>query len=60
LTVPQLQTLIAGALERRLGTGRSEYMRRTASRRLRRIEEARLYRWKSLNRLPPLRVSQQE
>jgi hypothetical protein len=49
-----------GVLERRLGTGWSEYMRRTASRRLRRIEEARFYRWKSLNRLPPLRVGQQE
>jgi len=60
LTVPQVQTLIAGVLERRLGTGRSEYMRRTASRRLRRIEEARFYRWKALNRLPPLRVGQQE
>jgi hypothetical protein len=35
LTVPLLQHLIARVLERRLGTGRSEYMRRTASRRLR-------------------------
>ena len=35
-------------------------MRRTASRRLRRIEEARFYRWKALNRLPPLRVGQRE
>jgi hypothetical protein len=35
-------------------------MRRTASRRLRRIEEARFYRWKALNRLPPLRVGQKE
>jgi hypothetical protein len=34
-------------------------MRRTASRRLCRIEEARFYRWKALNRLPPLKVGQQ-
>jgi len=60
LTVPQLQNLIAGVLQRRLGTGRSEYMRRTASRRLRRIEEARFYRWKARNRLPPPRVGQPE
>ena len=60
LTVRQLQKLIAGVLDRHLGTGRSEYQRRTASRRLRRLEEARLYRWKALNRLPPLRVGQQE
>jgi SRSO17 transposase len=60
LTVTQLQKLIAGVLQRRLGTGGSEYMRCTASRRLRRIEEARLYRWKALNRLPPLRVDQRE
>jgi hypothetical protein len=60
LTVPQLQKLIAGVLDRRLGTRRSGYMRRTASRRLRRIEEARFYRWKALNRLPPLRIGQQE
>ena len=44
----------------RLGTSRAEYMSRTASRRLRRIEEARFYRWKALNRLPPLRVGQLE
>jgi hypothetical protein len=43
-----------------LGTERAEYQRRTASRRLRRIEEARWYRWKALNRLPPLRVGQRE
>jgi hypothetical protein len=35
-------------------------MNRTASRRLRRIEEARFYYWKERNRLPPLRVGQQE
>ena len=30
------------------------------NRRLRRIEEARFYRWKALNHLPPLRINQQE
>ena len=47
-------------LERRLGTGRSGYVNRTASRRLRRIEEARFYRWTALNRLAPLSVGQLE
>jgi hypothetical protein len=60
LTVPQVQELIAGVLQRQLGTSRSEYMSRTASRRLRRIGEARFYRWKALKRLPPLRVKQLE
>jgi SRSO17 transposase len=60
LTIAQLQKLIAGVLERRFGTGASEYMRRTASRRLRRIEEARFCRWKALKRLAPRRVSQKE
>jgi SRSO17 transposase len=60
LTVSQLQKLIAGVLQRRLGTGRSGYMRRTATRRVRRIEEARFYRWKALNRLAPRRVGQWE
>jgi hypothetical protein len=58
--VPQLKGLIAGLVQRRLRAGGSEYMRRTASRRLRRIEEARFYRWKALNRLPPLRIDQRE
>jgi hypothetical protein len=56
LTVPQLRKLVAGMLERRLGTVRSGYMNRTASRRLRRIEGARFYRCTALNRLAPLRV----
>jgi SRSO17 transposase len=60
LTVPQLQKLMAGVLQRRLGTMGAEYMSRMASRRLRRSEEARFYRWKSLNRLAPLRVGQRE
>jgi SRSO17 transposase len=60
LTVPQVQELIAGVVQRRLGTERAEYQRRTASRRLCRLEEARWYRWNALNRLPPLRVGQQE
>jgi hypothetical protein len=47
-------------LERRLGTRRSAYLNRTATRRLQRIEEARFYYWKARKRLPPLRVSQQE
>jgi hypothetical protein len=60
LTVSQLQKLIAGVLQRRLGTWRSGYIRRTATRRLRRMEEARLYRWKALNRLAPRRLRQAE
>ena len=60
LTPIQLQTLVAGVLERRLGMGRSTYMSRTASRHLRRIEEARFYRWKALKRLPPLKMGQRE
>jgi hypothetical protein len=60
LIVPQLQGLIAGVLERRLGTWRSGYINRTASRRLRRIKEARFYRWKARNRLPPPRRAQRQ
>ena len=55
-----MRKLVAGVLEQRLGVGQEEYMRRTASRRLCRIEEARLYHWKKHNRLPPLRVGQVE
>jgi hypothetical protein len=58
--VSQLQKLIAGVLQRRLGSERPEFLRRLATRRLRRIEEARFYHWKLLNRLAPLRICQQE
>jgi SRSO17 transposase len=56
LTVPQTRVLIAGILDRALGTYRAGHKRRTVQRRLRRNEEARLYHWRSLNRLPPRRL----
>ena len=60
LTVSQLRKLIAGMLQRRLGTDRVEYIVRTATQRLRRTEEARFYHWKQHNRLAPQRISQRE
>ena len=60
LTVPQLRALIAGVLNRHLGCYRIAHIRRTATRRLRRNEEARLYHWKRRNRLPPRRFEQRE
>ena len=56
----QLQKLLAGVLQRRLGSERQEFLRRLATRRLRRIEDARFYHWKSLNLLAPKRLCQQE
>jgi SRSO17 transposase len=60
LTLPQLQKLIALVLEKKLGSNHYEHRIRTANRRLHRIEEARLYHWKSRNLLAPRRVSQKE
>jgi hypothetical protein len=53
--VPQVRLLLAGLLNRLLGCLRSTHIRRTANRRLRRNEEARLYHWRQRNRLPPRR-----
>ncbi len=58
--VTQVQELIAGVVQRWLGTERAGYQRRAGSRRLRRVEEARCCRCKALNRLPPWRVGQLE
>jgi hypothetical protein len=56
--VPQARVLIAGVLNRMLRVYRDGHIRRTANRRLRRNEEARLYRWRRHNRLPPRRFNQ--
>jgi len=60
VTVRQVRKLMAGVLQRRLGSYREEVIRRTATRRLRRSEEARFYHWKAHNRLAPLRLGQRE
>ena len=56
--MPQVQGLIAMMLIAALGCHRPTRMRRTANLRLRRNEEARLYHWRSRNRLPPRRFDQ--
>ncbi len=58
--MPQVRKLIAGVLQRRLGSDTQEALNRTATRRTRRIELARFYHWKKLNRLAPRRISQLE
>lgn len=50
--------LIAGLLNRALKVHTSARMRRTATRRLRRNEEARLYHWRQRKCLPPRRFEQ--
>jgi len=60
LTVPLVRMLIAALLQQRLGSGSVEHIWQTAQRRLRRVEEARFYHWKHLNRLAPKRVTQRE
>lgn len=54
----QVQVLLAGVLNRMLNSKSPGHMHRTANRRLRRNEEARLYHWHRLNRLPPRRFEQ--
>ncbi len=58
LTVPQVQTMIAGLLNQPLHCNRPAQIRRTMNRRLKRNEEARLYHWRRHNRLPPRRFEQ--
>jgi hypothetical protein len=58
LTVPVLRVLIAGLINRALKVHTPTQMRRTADRRLKRNEEARLYHWRQRKRLPPLRFDQ--
>jgi len=61
LTVPQLRWCIAAILHRALGCDQTDYICRTSTRRLKRLEQARLYSWKKKhNRVPPLRVRQRE
>lgn len=61
ITVPQVQTLLAGLLHAALVGNDLERLARQCERRLRRNELARLYYWKKHhNRLPPLRVNQRE
>jgi hypothetical protein len=60
LTVPQVRLMIAGLLNRALSVHTPTRMTRTANRRLRRNEEARLYHWRQRNRLPPRRFDQLE
>ena len=59
LTVPQLQGLIAGALERRLGTWRSGYIRRTA-RALRWVEQSAFLPLDGMQPIASLRIDQRE
>ena len=52
---------MAAILRRALGCDQTDYICRTSTRRLERIEQARLYSWKKKhNRMPPLRVRQRE
>lgn len=60
LTMPLVRVLLAGLLQERLGSGSVEHIWQTAQRRLHRVEEARFYHWKHLNRLAPKRVTQRE
>jgi hypothetical protein len=47
-------------LHEALGCDKPERLRRTMTRRLQRNEQARLYHWKSRNRLAPTRVPNHE
>jgi len=58
LTVPPVQAMIAGLLDRLLNCHGPERIRRNMNRRLKRNEEARLYHWRRRNRLPPQRFEQ--
>jgi len=58
LTVPVLRVMIAGLLDRMLKVHSQTRITRTANRRLKRNEEARLYHWRRRKRLPPLRFDQ--
>jgi len=58
LTVPQVRVMMAGLLNRALKVHSPARMCHTASRRLRRNEEARLYHWRRRKRLPPRRFDQ--
>jgi hypothetical protein len=56
--MPQVRVLIAGLMQHLLQSEAPEHRRRTAQRRLQRNETARLYHWRSRNRLPPRRFEQ--
>src|SRR5262245_56311108 len=58
LTVPVLRVLLAGLINRTLKVYSPTRMLRTADRRLRRNEEARLYPWRQRKRLPLRRFDQ--
>jgi hypothetical protein len=58
VTVPVVRVLIAGLLDRALKVHTQTRMLRTANRRLRRNEEARLYHWRQRKRVPPRRFDQ--
>jgi hypothetical protein len=53
-----LRVLIAGLLNRILKVNTPTRKLRTANRRLKRNEEARLYHWRRRKRLPPRRFDQ--
>ena len=56
MTVPQVRVALAALLREALGAGDWRAILRTMERRLLRKELARLYHWKSRNRLAPLRL----
>lgn len=56
MTVPQVRVALASLLREALGAGDWRAVLRTMERKLLRKELARLYHWKSRNRLAPLRL----
>jgi hypothetical protein len=60
LTVPQLRVLIGWLLLRSVGATDEDAICRNATRRLQRIEAARLYHYKKVQKLAPLRLVRRE
>jgi SRSO17 transposase len=58
ITVPQVRTILASLLHRKLNCNHPDFICRHTTRRLQRNETARFYHWKQRKRLAPRRINQ--